>query len=397
MKHSLIEEVSDWIIVGGGVHGTHLGVRLKMSRVPVTLKMIDPHNSLMQNWKKQTTSTQMTYLRSPAVHNLGIDSFDLLKFAGKKRKNRIRKFSYPYYRPRLSFFNHHCDTLIQKNHLKTSHVQDFVESVHPERDFVRLFTRSGLELRSKKIILAPGQSDKLRVPDWARNKPGVFHIFSSGFCWKKIETAESLAIVGGGISAIQAALYAESLGLKTHIICRHPLRKHQFDSDPGWLGPLQMNNFTFETDYGKRRKIIQESRNPGSIPSELFIAIKGKIHSGRISFCQDEVLRCSHQKETITLSLKDSPQIQVDMILLATGFEPVRPGGDAVDQLIKQYGLSVATCGYPVLAKDLSWHPRIHVSGALAELEIGPVAKNIAGARVAAERIFAGSHPDNRF
>ncbi|MCH2107642.1 MAG: hypothetical protein MK291_13495, partial [Planctomycetes bacterium] len=33
------------------------------------------------------------------------------------------------------------------------------------------------------------------------------------------------------------------------------------------------------------------------------------------------------------------------------------------------------------------WHPRVFVSGALAELELGPTARNIAGARRSADRI----------
>jgi len=46
-------------------------------------------------------------------------------------------------------------------------------------------------------------------------------------------------------------------------------------------------------------------------------------------------------------------------------------------------------CGFPIVDKNLSWGDsgRIYVSGALAELEIGPSARNIAGARLAAERI----------
>jgi len=49
-------------------------------------------------------------------------------------------------------------------------------------------------------------------------------------------------------------------------------------------------------------------------------------------------------------------------------------------------------CGYPIVDRDLRWgHPRIFVSGALAELELGPSARNIAGARLAAERIVQAS------
>ena len=61
--------------------------------------------------------------------------------------------------------------------------------------------------------------------------------------------------MGAGISAIQAALYAEKKGKKVYLISRHPLRIHQFDSDPGWLGPKFMSKFLREKNYLKKKKM----------------------------------------------------------------------------------------------------------------------------------------------
>ena len=56
--------------------------------------------------------------------------------------------------------------------------------------------------------------------------------------------------------------------------------------------------------------------------------------------------------------------------------------------LVRDHALPCAVCGYPLVDRHLRWHPRLHVSGPLAELELGPVARNIVGARRAAERIL---------
>ena len=67
-------------------------------------------------------------------------------------------------------------------------------------------------------------------------------------------------------------------------------------------------------------------------------------------------------------------------------------------------------CGFPVLDENLRWRPKhcddnrqrsggggkrpsggIYATGALAELELGPAARNLAGARLAAERIVAAA------
>ena len=84
--------------------------------------------------------------------------------------------------------------------------------------------------------------------------------------------------------------------------------------------------------------------------------------------------------------------LAVDRVLLATGFEQTRPGGAWLDQTIAELGLSCGACGYPIVDNMLRWHPQIHVSGPLAELEIGPVSRNIIGARLAALRLLRALH-----
>ena len=74
-------------------------------------------------------------------------------------------------------------------------------------------------------------------------------------------------------------------------------------------------------------------------------------------------------------------------MLLATGFEQGSPGGALLDKLIETHALPCTDCGFPVTDAHLRWHPRVFVSGPLAELEISPVSRNIVGARRAAERI----------
>ena len=76
----------------------------------------------------------------------------------------------------------------------------------------------------------------------------------------------------------------------------------------------------------------------------------------------------------------------MDKVILATGFEKKRPGGQMLTELIDKYKLPVASCGYPIVNENLAWHPLIYVTGGLAELELGPTAKNIAGARTAGEK-----------
>ena len=90
---------------------------------------------------------------------------------------------------------------------------------------------------------------------------------------------------------------------------------------------------------------------------------------------------------TLTLQLTNETRLAVNRVLLATGFDGHRPGGALVDGLVESAALPCANCGYPVVDEGLRWHPRVYVSGPLAELELGPTSRNIAGARRAAGRL----------
>ena len=60
-----------------------------------------------------------------------------------------------------------------------------------------------------------------------------------------------------------------------------------------------------------------------------------------------------------------------------------------LDQLVASASLPCAPCGFPLVDAALRWHPSVHVVGPLAEIELGPIAGNISGARRAGERILA--------
>ena len=95
----------DWLIIGGGIHGTHIATRLiQDANVPQSkIKLIDPSKTLLAKWKSYTSATGMSYLRSPAVHHTGINPNSLKKFAIKQGKDG--RFAPPFERPSLSIFN----------------------------------------------------------------------------------------------------------------------------------------------------------------------------------------------------------------------------------------------------------------------------------------------------
>lgn len=383
------EEIS-WLIVGGGIHGVHLAARLIGERCVEAdqVRIVDPGKRLLERWRTFTKTTGMTYLRSPSVHHLDLDPWSLSRFAGKRRNRKSGLFAPPYDRPSLSLFNEHCDRVISEHGLESLHLRGWVSACVVDRDGVSVETSAGNTLLAKNILLAMGASEQPEWPTWApSDDPRVGHVFGRGFSIDAGKDRERVAVVGGGISAAQVALRLMREGHGVNLVSRHALREHQFDSDPGWLGPKFMNGFEQETTMDRRRSMIVKARHRGSLPPDVRRALRQAVHAGDISWHQGQVQAVADNGGVLCLRLFNGVDVSVQRIVLATGFSSKRPGGALVDGLIRSASLPCASCGYPIVDSTLRWHPRVHVSGPLAELELGPSSRNIAGARNAGDRL----------
>jgi hypothetical protein len=76
------------------------------------------------------------------------------------------------------------------------------------------------------------------------------------------------------------------------------------------------------------------------------------------------------------------------LYVLSTGFAPTPPAADLIAQVSTTLGALRSSGGYPVLQDDLSWLPGLYVTGGLADLVLGPPARNIIGAHLARRRIL---------
>lgn len=378
---------ADWLIVGGGVHGVHVAARLigegEVSSERV--RIVDPGAQLLARWRACTAVTGMSHLRSPAVHNIDITPPMLRRFAHEN--GQPHTFARPYDRPALAVFNAHCDDVITRFGLTERHLQDRVVGCDIDCEGVVVNCRENGSLRAANVVLAIGASEQPHIPEWATHSRCVHHIFDPCFDgWP--QHPETVAVIGGGISAAQVAIRLVGEGHDVTVISRHQPRLHQFDSDPGWLGPRFMNKFGRLLDPDERRQTISAARNRGSITPELGRDIRRAVQSETLSWHIGEVALFT-ASDTPALTLVDGTVLGVDRVLLATGFEPQRPGGAMVDELIQSAHLPCAACGYPVTDDSLRWHPRIFVTGPLAELMLGPSARNIAGARRAGDRVIS--------
>jgi cation diffusion facilitator CzcD-associated flavoprotein CzcO len=385
----------DWLVIGGGIHGTHAALVLTVRAGVATdrLRILDPQPTLLARWNQCTGNVQMPFLRSPLVHHLGLGAFDLFEFSRTPEGKPFAAFAPPYDRPGYALFQAHCQHLLAQHRLTELHLQGAALGLRRlgERGW-QVETPDG-SLEARRIILALGLSDRPAYPDWARlcraaGAP-VRHVFDRDVHTAHLPPWRHAVVFGGGISAAQLALAlaARQPGTVT-LLMPHPVRIHQFDSDPGWLGPKYMRAFEAETSLERRRQMIREARHRGSMPKDVYHDLRRAAEHGELCLREANVTGATPQGDgRLLLSLMTGDTLETDNLLLATGFEPQRPGGPWLDEAIADYGLPVAPCGYPVVSKALRWARGLYVMGPLAELELGPTARNIAGARKAADRL----------
>ena len=111
----------DWLIIGGGIHGTYLcslltgqlGVRRDDVRV------LDPNSTPLACWTSHARNCGMRYLRSSAAHNIDLDILSLYRFAKSDQSRPFADFVPPYLRPSLTLFKRHCVKVIHDRGLAT--------------------------------------------------------------------------------------------------------------------------------------------------------------------------------------------------------------------------------------------------------------------------------------
>lgn len=389
--------VLDFLIIGGGIHGTYISNLLSKSKKISQDKMrvLDPQEIPLFRWTEFTKNTGMDFLRSPDIHNLDIDPKSLKNYSKSQLGKVYAKFLGFYERPSLTLFQKHSQYVIEKNNLDKIRLKAVAEKLVVMPSGVKVETSQG-SLLARRILLAIGLGDQPFFPKWAeeirRDNVPLYHIFEPGFKRENIKNWSKCVIIGGGISALQLALTLSKEKEKSVLLlARNSLRRHEFDSDPGWIGPKFMNKFYSTKSPIERRKIIAKARNKGSVPENVFRELKNAVDRSLLSFQIGEVTKAEKAIDgSLKLSLANDQDFLIsDCVILATGFENKRPGGKFLDNAIEDFSLPCALCGYPIVDPVLRWNKNIYVSGPLAELEVGPTSRNIIGVRLAGRKIIS--------
>lgn len=379
-----------WIVIGGGIQGSCIASRLLEEKKAERkeLLIIDPHKQPLERWRTITDNIGMEYLRSPLVHHLDANPYSLKKYSSAN--NYASAFKGQYQRPRLDMFNQHSLDLFEETGIMECWLQGEVDGLSWSGQAWKICVTDGRCFLSEQVVLAMGVNHTPHYPLWADKYKGnksMNHIFEMD---SKLPEKGDVIIVGAGMTAahLANALTQKETIHSVTMVKRHPFRIHHFDSDPGWLGPKYLNKYNKLTSYKERRSVLQNARNRGSITRDLYLKLQKQERLGKLQIRTGIIQEMRKEDNTMQLLMDNEENLEGNFILLATGAAIAMPGKEWLDPVIKQMELPCAPCGFPIVSNSLEWKKGLFVAGALAELEIGPVSRNIAGARKATERIL---------
>ena len=392
-----------WLIIGGGVHGTYLsGFLTRLVGVPhEALRVLDPHARPLQRWRENARNVGMEYLRSAAVHHLDLASLSLKRFAERGHCRSCEPgrpyLIPPYGRPLLSLFNEHSDSVIATYRLDRLRLQGRATSLRPYGTgyAVDYETSSGIDtVTSENVLLAIGMDDATCWPEWATalKRAGVraHHILDPGFERPLLDEWRRAVVYGGGLSGAQtASALASRFPGSVTLVSGHDMQVHLFDSEPSWQGGNFMAAFASVPEPDERRKIILRERHRGSLTPEAedeLVRLQRREWL-QASTVEPETLSATASGDGSFRLTSTDRAFEGDLLILATGYDTRRPGGRWLDAAVEEMALPVAACGYPIVTPGLEWRRGLYVSGPLAELELGPVSRNISGAHRCAARL----------
>jgi cation diffusion facilitator CzcD-associated flavoprotein CzcO len=363
--------VCEVAIVGAGPQAlTVAGYLLTAEpRLAGRIAIVDPAGWL-HRWARQFRRLAIDRLRSACVHHPDPDPYALLKFA--QCRGRLGELHGSIGSPGTALFADFCRSLIERHDLDRALIRARATDLRPDG----VITLDGRQrLRARYVVVATNPARP--------HIPGFAGLHSDHLDLDDVELSGwRILVVGGGMTAAGLALTAARRGATVDLMSRRHLVQRDLDVEPMWLGRA-LPAFHRVGDPLLRARIVRQARGGGSIPpgvrAELADTDRLRLHED----CRIESIEPTDAGFAV---LANCGVLPVDFVWLATGHR-VHVRNEPV---LRRFGRLQAVDGLPVTDPDLSVPgTRVSVCGGLAALGVGPTARTLPGARMAAERICA--------
>jgi hypothetical protein len=390
--------------------------------------VIDPHSEWMEGWKEKFRALDIDFLRSPALaHPNAFDKNALLAYAIENNREdeliesgcsdqksllRLGETQIGLWKlPSTKLFLDFCDDLSTR--LSYDFIQGTVKDLskvflsdnsHPEEEeCFQVTLNDGIIVKATSVILAMGTVGENIVPPGLAEVPTIFK-----YQWTEMDRiptgAETVLVVGGGLSAVQAAHRALRQNKRVVLCSRRPLVERHFDLHFDWFDRRTstkcMADF-YHLSVQERLRLLKESRDGGSVPPIYMNDIRKWERSGMLKVVVGDaqydrsidvamlpaaggVSTSSTNSSSVQVWIQGEPQI-FDAIVLACGVQPDCARSALINNITEKWPIDIIG-GFPSITEDLKWTTdNLFVVGGMGSLNIGPDAGNLMGMKRAAQ------------
>jgi hypothetical protein len=378
------------VLIGSGPHNLTLASFLTQvdPSWASRLAVIDPSGRWLAQWDRQMAAQEIVHLRSSSVHHPDPDPLALRKFA----TGRSAEFYPPYALPGVRVFREFCEHVIVKRGLRDRIFQGRVSDLIPEAGGWSVVLVGGKTLKTPAVAIALGGGFP-KIPNFAQPWIEEGRLDRSLLHSDEVDLEalpggdERVVIVGSGLTAGHLALGALKRGYRVTLLARHTPVFKLFDAAPGWIGPKYMTQFHAQKDWKKRRRMILRARGRGAMTEEIRDLLAPYRRSGQLLWkprCPVTGLGRDGRTWEVVCGRKT---FAADRVWLCTGNQIDLNRLGFLDRVLANHPAEWVD-GLPVLEEGCRWPGvPLYLMGPLSGLQVGPVARNLPGARQAASRI----------
>jgi cation diffusion facilitator CzcD-associated flavoprotein CzcO len=380
----------DVAIVGAGPYGLAVAAHLPHRRTAVFGRPLQTWRTLMPADMQLRAAWDDMTLTTP-IPGRG-DLADWLRRTGRERVEPMRVEDFVAY---VDWYRREfVEAVVESN----------VARVEDTDSGFRLETEDGETFTAHSLVLAVGVTPFARVPaPFPAPEPGRVELAVERTSYDDLE-GRSVAVVGAGQTAVEAAATALRDGARVELLARSrlvwfadkephhprsPLARHLYDLAYPTVGygPPPLNRLVLHPDLfarlpaALRSRITRRLLRPGGSPW-----LRSQVE-GRAAVTEGVTIdRVARDDGPLRLALSDGTTRSVDLVLLAAGYRFQLERLDYLDDGIRRR-IRVED-GWPVLDRDFrSTHPCVHFVGYAAEGLFGPSARFVLGAPFAAARV----------
>jgi cation diffusion facilitator CzcD-associated flavoprotein CzcO len=380
--------------VGAGLHSVTIACHLLEWGLidPASVAFFDPSGAPLAEWTELTTRMGMITMRSPWMHHVHPEMMDLVDWARRRGCDALGP-GYPT--PPVLLFNRYCQEKARPFYNRTW--AESVVRIEPAYGQYRLHLASGTVVQAERVVYAPGMKGMERIPAPASTlrstHPALVPLAAEVDVQQPGWSGQRVLIVGAGLTGGTLALRLAERGAHVTLIQRGQIRRRKYDVDEAWMKNRgKIRRFQRLTDPHERLRVLQGARR-GSVTPAILQSLQALASEGRVDLCPECELK--------TLTLGPTGRLQVrltlageervasyDRVILAIGYDLDLGRHQPLQEALALAGRPLVG-GRPLLGDGLQLLPGLHLSGWAAELKIGPQARNIIGARIAARILRA--------